>query len=82
MHALLADYWGALAAEQLQQAATAAAAPHQKPHDYRSLQHQLEALTAVLRPARVVQPMEQIAYDPERAAEWFAAQGVRVVSSG
>jgi hypothetical protein len=79
---VLAQYWSALEAEEEQRAVTAAAAPHARPGDYRRLVSDLASLASVLRPPRVVQSMEMIAYDPERAAAWFEAQGVRVVRSG
>lgn len=83
VHALIARYWSALEAQALQHAVMAAAAPHAKPGDYRALLASLEASAALLNPPRaVVQPMPKERIDPAAAAEWFAAQGIRVVTSG
>lgn len=79
---MLADYFPALEAERVQCAVVAASAPHLKQEAYRALRAQLNAATHVLAPpAEPEAPREHIEIDREKAAAWFAEQGVRVVKS-
>lgn len=83
VHALIGQYWGACAAEAMQNAVTTAVAPHVKPGDYRRMLAALESAAAPLTPARApVEPMPKERIDPAAAAEWFAEQGIKVVQSG
>lgn len=68
----------AIEAEDLRRAATAAVAPHLKDGDRRALFAQLRAAT---EPQGIIPraPTPIVAHDPEAAAAYFAAQGVRVV---
>lgn len=76
----LIDYLPALEAEEQQLRVAAATAPHLRDHDRRAMMRRLERQTSALRPAPA--PMQIIEEDPEKAAEWFRAMGVKVVQSG
>ncbi len=83
VHALISRYWQALSAETVYNAAIASMAPHTKPSDYRRMMALLEADAAILRaPRTLIEPMPKERIDPVAAAEWFASQGVKVVTSG
>lgn len=79
----LCDYLPALEAADLRRAVTAATAPHVKQHDYRSLLWTLDAQMRPLYPPPPDEPaIEHVEEDRDKAAAWFAEQGVKVVSSG
>lgn len=79
---VMIKYLPALEADAQRSAVVAATAPHYKRDSYRSLLGTLDRAARALDPPRVpVEPMEKIADDPEAAAEWFEAQGLRVVRS-
>lgn len=75
-------YWPALEAEAQLHAIYAAMMPHIKRSEQREIQAELRAYTRSLRPRKVVTPTPEAERDPVKAAEWFAAHGIRVVSSG
>jgi hypothetical protein len=74
-------YWAALEAEAQLQAIHVAMTPHIKPQAQREVQRELRSYARELQPRRAftAEPTER---DPEKAAEWFAAQGIKVVRSG
>lgn len=68
----------AIEAEDLERAATAALTPHLKAGDRRAFFRSVQTLTD---PQGIIPraPTPIVAHDPEAAAAYFAAQGVRVV---
>lgn len=66
-------------AGELLAATQAAAAPHTKPEDYRafvrSLRREIRRALPVPEPPKV----ELIEHNPEKAAAWLEARGIRVV---
>jgi hypothetical protein len=84
LHALLGRYWGALQAEALQEAVTAATAPHLKQHDYWQLRLALRSAQAALHRPADPQPIPKVASDdPKRDARaWFQQAGIKIVKSG
>lgn len=66
-----------LEAEEMQAAISASAYPYLKEPDRRRMQRRLRRLTKPSRPPHG-QRFEVVEHNPQKAAEWFAAMGMRV----
>ncbi len=76
---ILAAEAGRIEAGRQLSAVAATLAPHWREGDRRGYLRELELRAAPSRPPVATMPKERI--DPEAAAAWFAARGVRVVKA-
>ena len=74
---VLVEFQPAIDAEEQQALALAVSSPHMKPGDRRHYSRVLDGLARPLR-RETTKTMEIVEYNPAMAAEWFAAQGIRV----
>lgn len=78
----LIRYLPALEAGRQRAAITAATAPHTKRSDHQSLMRHLGRIAGALDPPPIPDPPRVYAeIDRAKAAEWFKAQGIKVVST-
>jgi hypothetical protein len=78
---ILIRYMHPLEAHEQRNAITAATAPHSKPFARSTLMRSLDKLAAQLDPPPPpAPPREYVEINREKAAEWFASQGVNVVA--
>ena len=75
---LLVEYLPALDAREMQSAAAVALLPHMADEDRTDLLEDLNAQAALLTPAPAEMPI--IAHDPEAAARYFEAMGIKTTS--
>lgn len=59
--------------------AVATTLPHMKKDEARST---IRRLQRKVEEQQQIEPMEILEFDPDKAAEWFAAQGLKVESNG
>lgn len=71
---------GPLEAERLRNLVTASVAPHLEDGARKELMDGLEDMVEPLQPIRPA-PLQPVVHDPEKAREWFAAMGIKVVSA-
>ncbi|KPV54863.1 hypothetical protein SE17_01230 [Kouleothrix aurantiaca] len=71
---------GPLEAERLRSLVTASVAPHLEDDARRDLMSGMEEAVEPLQPIRPKPAMPTV-QDPEKAREWFAAMGIKVVSA-
>jgi len=68
---------GAIEAEQTLRMALAVQTPHMKRYERERLIRQLQRAMGAQKPVKP-EPPEIVEHDPEKAAEWFRAQGILV----